>query len=235
MDSLYIVIPAYNEEANIEDLVSSWYKNLDGKSDSSRIVVADFGSTDSTHNLLLKLKEQYPKLEILENTGKFHGEKVIALYDYAIKNNIDYIFQTDSDNQTNPDEFESFWELREKYTGIFGYRQKRGDGAIRAFIESVVCFLLCLYFGVKIPDANAPFRLMKTDILKKYLYKMPNDYNLPNIMVTTYFVYYKEKYCFMPISFKQRQKGNNSINIKKIFLIGCKALVDFKNLKKGLK
>lgn len=98
MDSLYIVMPAYNEEENIESVVKQWYPILDGKSENSRLVVADSGSTDHTHEILLKLKtEKYPRLEILATTNQYHGPKVIALYDYAIKNNVDYIFQTDSD------------------------------------------------------------------------------------------------------------------------------------------
>ena len=232
MDSLYIVMPAYNEEANIDKTVNTWYSILDGKDEASRLVVADSGSLDSTHQILLNLQKQYPKLVILEDTQKQHGPKVIALYDYAIKNRIDYIFQTDSDGQTNPDEFEQFWKLRKKYDGIFGYRPERGDGKIRAFVEKVVCALLRLYFGVKVPDANAPFRLMKTDVVKKYLYNMKPDYNLPNIMMTTYFVYYHEKCRFIPISFKPRQGGKNSVNLAKIIKIGWNALKDFRELRR---
>lgn len=33
---------------------------------------------------------------------------------------------------------------------------------------------------------------MKADTVKKYLYRMAPDYNLPNIMMTTFFAYYKE-------------------------------------------
>jgi len=236
MDSLYIVMPAYNEEANIEEVVKSWYSVLEGKAENSRLVVADKGSKDRTHEILENLKNgEYPQLEILTNDNQFHGPKVIALYDFAIKNGIDYVFQTDSDGQTNPDEFAAFWELRDQYDGIFGNRTVRGDGNQRAFVEKVVCFLIKMYFGVKVPDANAPFRLLKCDVLKKYLYKMDADYNLPNIMVTTYFAFYKEKMQFREISFKPRTAGVNSINIRKIFKIGWKALGDFHKLKKGMK
>lgn len=236
MDSLYIVMPAYNEEENIEKVVESWYPILSGKAEESRLVIADCGSKDKTHEILEQLKkDKYPKLEILETTNQFHGPKVIALYDYAIKNGIDYIFQTDSDGQTNPTEFENFWNMRNSYAGIFGNRTVRGDGNDRAFVEKVVCFLLKLYFGVKVPDANAPFRLMKTDVVKKYLYKMPPDYNLPNIMMTTYFAFYNEKMSFQEITFKPRTAGVNSVNIPRIIKIGWKALGDFHNLKKGMK
>ena len=138
MDTLFLVIPAYNEEENIEKVVKQWYPTLAGKNENSRLVVADSGSNDSTHAILLRLKNEFPKLEVLSNTGKQHGPKVIALYDFAIKQGADYIFQTDSDGQTNPDEFEAFWNLRNNFNGIFGYRNIRGDGKSRAFVEKVV-------------------------------------------------------------------------------------------------
>lgn len=234
-DILYVVMPAYNEEENIESVVKDWYPVLDGKDDASRLVIADSGSTDKTHEHLLKLKETYPKLEIFTDCEKQHGPKVIALYDYAIKQGADFVFQTDSDGQTNPAEFDAFWQLRNDYTGIFGSRSVRGDGKDRAFVEKVVCILLKLFFNVNIPDANAPFRLMKTDSVKKYLYKLPRNYNIPNIMITTYFVHYKEKYKFEEISFKPRQAGTNSINIVKIVKIGFNALGDFYRFKKDMK
>ena len=235
MDTLYIVMPAYNEEANILSVIDSWYGILEDKNSDSRLVVADSGSKDATHNILVKYKSTHPQLEILENTDRQHGPKVIALYDYAIKNGADYIFQTDSDGQTNPKEFNAFWEERKDFDGIFGNRTVRGDGKSRAFVEKVVCFLLKIYFKVKVPDANAPFRLMRTNVVKKYLYRLDPDYNLPNIMMTTYFSYYKESMVFREISFKPRRAGKNSINIPKIIKIGWKALGDFRKLKKGMK
>jgi hypothetical protein len=177
----------------------------------------------------------YPKIDVLSDTNQYHGPKVIALYDYAIKNGADYIFQTDSDGQTNPDEFNAFWNAREEYDAIIGNRTVRGDGKSRAIVEKVVCFLLKIYFHVSIPDANAPFRLMKTSMLEKYIHNLPENYNLPNIMLTTYFVHYKERVLFKEISFKPRTTGKNSINIRKIVKIGWKALGDFSNFKKGMK
>ena len=235
MDSLYLVMPAYNEEENIEDVVRAWYPILEGKDEASRMVVADSGSTDGTHVILETLQREMPQLEILPDTGKQHGPKVIALYDYAIKNGADYIFQTDSDGQTDPAEFDRFWNLRERYAGIFGLRKDRGDGKIRAFVERVVCLLLGLYFHIAVPDANAPFRLMRADTVKKYLYRMDPDYNLPNIMMTTFFAYYHEKMRFRKITFRPRQAGVNSVNIPKIVKIGWKALGDFRAFKKEMR
>ncbi len=233
--TLYIVMPAYNEEDNIENVVREWYPIIEKMNNNSKLVIADSGSVDKTHNILQKLKKELPMLEILENTNKQHGPKLIALYDYSIKQGADYIFQTDSDGQTNPKEFEEFWNLKNDYDVVLGHRKVRGDGKQRAFVEKVVCFLLKFYFKVDVPDANAPFRLMKTNVVKKYLNRLEPDYNLPNIMLTTYFSHYKEKLIFKEISFKPRQGGINSINIPKIFKIGWKAIGDFRKFKNEMK
>lgn len=34
MDSLYVVMPAYNEEKNIEEVVKQWYAVLEGKAEN---------------------------------------------------------------------------------------------------------------------------------------------------------------------------------------------------------
>lgn len=235
-DVLYIVIPAYNEEDNIRTVVEQWYNVIANKSDKSRIVIADKGSSDRTHDILVELqRDGFDRLIILDTKYKQHGPKLIALYDYAINNGADYIFQTDSDGQTDPLEFSSFWLARRSYDLILGNRATRQDGKDRVFVERIVCLLLRLIFGVNVPDANAPFRLMKCEIVKKYLNRLPTDYNIPNIMFTTYFSFYGEKILFKEISFKPRQAGANSINIPRIIKIGCKALTDFYKFKKIMK
>ena len=45
-DVIYIVMPAYNEEDNINAVVEAWYPILTGKSEKSRLVIADSGSSD---------------------------------------------------------------------------------------------------------------------------------------------------------------------------------------------
>jgi len=237
MDKLYIVMPAYNEADNIEKTVREWYPIVEqhNKSGESRIIVFNDGSKDNTLDKCKKLELELPLFHVIDKPNSGHGPTVIYAYNYAIEAGANYIFQTDSDGQTSPSEFEAFWELREQYSGIFGQRIEREDGKNRAFVEKVVCCLLHLYFGVKIPDANAPFRLMRADTVKKYLGRLPNDYNLPNIMITTYFAYYNEPITFLPITFRPRQGGVNSINIKKIIKIGWKALGDFHRLKKEMK
>ena len=236
MSVLYIVIPAYNESANIKKTIEQWYPVVEKHNDEgrSRLVVITDGSKDNTYELLCACAKDRTLLVPLTKPNGGHGPTLLYGYRYAIDQDADYIFQTDSDGQTDPAEFEQFWNQRGRYDAVIGNRTERGDGKSRKFVENVVCFLLRLIFGVKVPDANAPYRLMKADLVAQYIGKLPESFNIPNIMLTTFLVYYKEKVKFIPITFKPRQGGTNSINVKKIVKIGWQAVRDFRKLKKEM-
>lgn len=237
MEKLYIIIPAYNEESNIEQLVEDWYPVIERHDGGgqSRLVIINDGSKDDTYTILQALAQNKPLLLPLTKPNGGHGPTVLFGYRYALEQKADWVFQTDSDGQTNSAEFDFFWKLRENYDAILGDRQSsRQDGASRIFVENILRLILKAIFGVGVPDANAPFRLMEVGLVEKYIERMPEGFNLPNVMLTTYFVYFKENIKFERISFKPRQGGINSINLKKIIKIGWKALGDFNNLKKKI-
>lgn len=236
MEKLYIIIPAYNEQDNLKALIKDWYPIIEQHSadNSSRLVIINDGSKDNTYVVLKDLAKSRPMMEVLTKENGGHGDTLLFGYRYAIENGADYIFQTDSDGQTSPSEFESFWNNRQEYDAVFGDRTKREDGKSRAFVERVLCIILKMVFGVKIPDSNAPFRLMRSSYVDKYIRMLPEHYNLPNVMLTTLGTYYNEKILFLPITFKNRQGGKNSINIRKIVSIGMKALKDFRDIRKKL-
>lgn len=235
-DILYVVIPAYNEEENIGKCIDDWYPVVEKHAGGgeSRLVIINDGSRDGTWEIMKERAEALPLFLPLTKKNGGHGETVLFGYRYALKHGANFIFQTDSDGQTDPREFEAFWNKRHNYDAVLGNRVERGDGKDRKFVENTVCFLLRIIFGVKVPDANAPFRLMSAQILDKYIWKLPADFNIPNIMFTTYFVYNHEKVKFLPITFRPRQGGTNSINIKKIVRIGWKAVQDFMRLRREI-
>lgn len=229
MENLYIVIPAYNEEENIEKVVEEWYQVIKDykQGQNSRLVVIDDGSKDNTYTILQRLAESRPLLVPLHKNNGGHGDTLLFGYQYAIEQGADYIFQTDSDGQTNPEEFFKFWAKRKEYNAIFGNRRSRGDGIGRYLIEKILCLILWIQFGVTVPDANAPFRLMKASYVKKYMEFMPEHYSLPNVILVALGIYFKDNIEFMEITFQPRQGGENSINFCKIMKIGGKALGDF--------
>lgn len=234
MDSLYIIVPAYNEEENIERFVNDYYYLTKKYGEHSKLVIINDGSKDNTYEKLKKLAKKRPNLIVLTKENGGHGDTLLYGYKYAIENGATYIFQTDSDGQALASEFDIFWKNREKYDGIFGNRTDRKDGQSRIFVEKTLCQIIKIIFHVSLPDANAPFRLMNASKVCEYIKLMPEHYNLPNVILTTCFKYYDDKILFLPITFRPRQGGKNSINIKKIIKIGWQALEDFRCIKKNM-
>lgn len=234
MDKLYIVIPAYNEQDNIEQVINDWYPviekhNGDGQ---SRLVIIDDGSKDSTYEKLKQYAKTRPLLTPLTKPNGGHGATVLYGYKYALKNDADYIFQTDSDGQTLPEEFEPFWDHREKYDMVIGWRKERQGRCFPGICDEDIktCDPYLLWSDSH--RANTPYRLMKAETMRKYIRLIPKNFNLSNVLLA---VIYKKKGCtikYLPITFRPRQGGVNSINMKKICKIGKQAVIDFMKLNK---
>lgn len=237
MDKLFIVMPAYNEEENIRQVIDDWYPvveahNGDGE---SRLVIIDDGSKDSTFKIMEEYAKERPLFCPITKPNGGHGATVLYGYHYALEHGADYIFQTDSDGQTLPSEFEAFWEQRSLYDMVIGWRKGREDGASRVFTTKVLKLVIKVCFGVTVTDANTPFRLMKASILQEQIKLVPKDFNLSNVIITVIYTKKGLGVKYMPITFRPRQGGVNSINLKKIFKIGKQALKDFREINKAIR
>ena len=232
METLYIVMPAYNEEANIKDVVAQWHpvcERITQNGDYAKLVIANDGSKDNTWKMLETLTKDYPLLLPINKPNSGHGATLLHLYRNAINENADYIFQTDSDGQTLPEEFWQMWDNRKQYDFQIGTRGGRQDGTSRVFVTKTLRFVVWLMFHEWVKDANTPFRLMKADKL------LPIDYNLSNVAISAIATKWHYNIGWYPITFRPRQGGVNSINMKRIFKIGVKALKDFRIINKNLR
>lgn len=227
-DRLYAVIPAYNEEANIGQIIAEWHTAVEKfGGGGSRLVVVNDGSRDATLEKARALQARFPLLEVLDKPNSGHGATVRFAYEYALKSGADWIFQTDSDGQTLPEEFEAFWNLRGDYDLVIGHRKGREDGFSRVVVTKTLRAVVRLCFGVRTADANTPFRLMSAGSLRECLAFVPEGFNLANVVLTV--AYHKKnlRVKYLPVTFRPRQGGVNSINIGRIFRIGAKAPGDF--------
>ena len=207
MDRLYIVIPAYNEEENIEQVIRDWHPVVERHSaeGTSRLVVIDDGSKDGTYKILQEYQKKYPLLEAVTKPNAGHGATVLFGYHYALEHGADYVFQTDSDGQTLPEEFEPFWKQREQYDLLIGKRCHRQDGTSRIFVTRVLRLVVGLTFRVWVEDANTPYRLMHADTLREVLKRVPEGFNLSNVLISVLYCKGPYRVKYLPITFRPRQ------------------------------
>ncbi len=230
-------MPAYNEEENISSVVRQWHsvvERLRASGFDASLVVANDGSKDSTSSRMHALAGQYPFFEPVDKANSGHGATLLFLYHRAISAGADFIFQTDSDGQTEPEEFWQMWEDRNDFDLQVGMRNNRRDGLSRIVVSKVLKGVVRLTFGVKVPDANTPFRLMNVKAIIPVLEKIPTDFFLSNVALAAIAVKFGLRTRWLPVSFRPRQGGVNSINLPRIFKIGCKAVGDLYRMSRSL-
>lgn len=235
MGKLFITMPAYNEADNLQEVVQGWHTvctELNKQGVDANLVVANDGSKDNTWEVLLELQQQYPRLVPISKTNSGHGATLMFLYKYAIDNKCDWVFQTDSDGQTLPDEFWQMWENRDKAAFHIGVRSKRQDGRSRILVTRTLRFAVWLTFGVWVKDANTPFRLMRSDRLSEIMNMIPQDYFLANVAISALAIRRNESVEWYPVTFRPRQGGVNSINMKRIVKIGIEAVCSFPKIRR---
>lgn len=210
--TLVVVIPVYNEEECIEEVITSWGNFLSQYIQTTfKIVVIDDGSKDNTPAILDKLSKQISYLDVTHQKNGGHGNAVLNGYRTALHYQPTWVFQTDSDNQFRPEDFPLLWEKRTASRFILGYRKKRYDDANRLIITRVVRIINLSFFRVFIPDSNVPYRLIKGDYLPRLLESLPKDPFAPNIFLSVLAKRDGNDLMSIPVVHKERETGTVSI------------------------
>jgi glycosyltransferase involved in cell wall biosynthesis len=233
INKLYIVMPAYNEEDNIVSVINQWYPVVEKTGPDSRLVIFDDGSKDNTYAVMQALKSNYPQLIVETKPNSGHGATCVYAYHYAVDAGADYIFQTDSDGQTDPEDFWQFGEERENFDIGIGHRNIRKDGLSRVFVSFVLRSVIRIIFRIRVIDSNSPFRLMNRASMTEYLKIVPSDFFLSNVLISIIAVKKQQSIAWKPVSFKPRRSGKSLVNIKSIVTIGIRAWKDFKRIRKS--
>ena len=226
---LAVVMPIYNEAANIGSVLEEWFLALDKASVNFLFFAINDGSTDDTTKILSSLTHELgPRLWVVNKKNSGHGRSCRFGYEQALAEGAPWILQIDSDGQCDPAFFETLFRSRWQHDCVFGYRQSRDDGMGRRLVSWCCRFLVWLISGSYLKDPNVPYRLMRADALRKALRRIPQDFELQNIGLTFALKQHPElSWKYFPIHFRARRGGENSINYRKIAKMGINLLRDF--------
>ena len=159
------VMPAFNEEANLEESVSRMARALGDWAHSYEIVVVDDGSQDGTAALLERLKAVHARLRVVRHpSNRGYGAAVrsgFAAACYA------WIFLMDADNQFDPAEVGQLLTVAAGADIVAGYRRRRRDPLPRRLSAWAFFSLVRLFFGSLVRDVNCAFKLIRRDLLAR--------------------------------------------------------------------
>jgi glycosyltransferase involved in cell wall biosynthesis len=173
MKKVYVIIPAYNEERHISEVISH------AKKYCKNIIVVDDGSSDRTSQKAKEMKAEVVRLS--KNKGK--GAALRAGADRALKDGAEILVFIDADRQHDPHEIPVFLRKLENMDIVFGSRRRTKHMPLVYRIGNfVLTHLAKVLYGVGIHDTQSGYRAMSADSYKKIRWKS-NDYSAESEMI----------------------------------------------------
>jgi glycosyltransferase involved in cell wall biosynthesis len=164
--SLSVVLPAHNEEANIVNTVSMTVHTLQQWVQDFEIVVVNDGSSDETGSLLASLQQQDARIRIITHpVNRGYGAALVSGFDAASK---ELIFFMDSDGQFDIADLQHFFPYAKNYDAVIGYRMRRQDSWLRKLNAWGWKMVVGLVLGVHVQDVDCAFKLYHADFLHRH-------------------------------------------------------------------
>jgi glycosyltransferase involved in cell wall biosynthesis len=167
MSSLSVVLPAYNEEENVESAVrhvSDVAQTLDREYE---IILVNDGSSDRTGEIGRELEERVPHFRLVEHyPNRGYGGALKAGFEAATK---DLIAFYPADAQFDFGEIERLLEAVEEENAdvVCGYRFDRQDNAVRKLNAFGWNMVVRMFFGYLCRDIDCGFKLFRREILER--------------------------------------------------------------------
>ena len=209
----YIIIPAYNEEKSIGNVIDSLKQH-----NYNNIVVVDDGSKDNTYRIA-KEKGVHALRHII-NRGQ--GAALQTATDYALLQGANIIVHFDADGQHNPKQIINLIQpiINNEAQATLGSRflSKQKLPRDRKIILQGAKFIIRLMYGIKLTDVHNGFRAFSRDAIKKIKIKGDGMEHASEILeqIKKKNIKYKEvpvNIRYTEESLKKGQKNSNSIKI----------------------
>jgi dolichol-phosphate mannosyltransferase len=181
--ALTVVMPAYNEEAAIEDAVADVRAEILDIVPGAELLVVDDGSRDHTGAILDRLAAADPRVRVVHQPNGGHGAALRTGMEQATGK---FMFLIDSDRQIPIEAFPPLWAAVRGRDGAFGVRADRHDPALRLALTGLIRRVLLLVFGVSLRDANVPFKVIRRSVWLKARDLIPEGTLAPSLFLAVF-------------------------------------------------
>ncbi len=198
-EKISIVIPVFNEGVHIEKFLGDLFRSFAEK-ERPEVIVVDDGSTDDTPERL----EKYGMETIRHERRSGYGASLKSGIRRATG---EYICIIDADNTYSADDILPISSEVAGYDMVVGDRQDDDERPKDHLLaKKSVEKILSNISGVRVEDLNSGLRIMRKDILVKYLDSLPNGFSFTSSL-TLIMLLKKYRIKYIPIRYERREKG----------------------------
>ena len=167
LDSLSIFFPFWNEEKNIEKVVTEAVPVAERVANKWEILIVDDGSSDNTLEKALNLEKKNPNLRVITHTpNRGYGAALKEGFENA---KYDIVVFTDGDGQFDFSEVDKFIEKIDKSDIVIGHRIRRRDNFIRHILMNMLKVWDKIFFGFWFRDIDCGFKMFKKEAVMELL------------------------------------------------------------------
>ena len=159
------VIPAYNEELNVEPLSTKIKNALVSVTSKYEIIFIDDGSKDSTFVNLEKLNKKDKRIKVIKFKKNFGKAAAMAAgFEHATGK---IVITMDADMQDDPEEIPAMInKLNLGYDLVIGWKYPRKDPLSKIFFSRIFNWLVRKLTKVTVHDSDCNFRVMRNEVAK---------------------------------------------------------------------
>ena len=224
MTELSVIVPCYNEEENIPDLVLKILDIFKQYAIAGEVVLINDGSTDNTWQIIEKLSEQFVNVFMVHHQTNLGITE--SWHSGLLRSNGRYVVTIDADMQYNPNDITMLYKMISEggCDLVQGWRKDYRDNKfIRKLLSRALSGILNSLFFLKIHDIKSGFVIYKRDAFFDILKERKKFFTFQHFFIICAL---KKGYILkqVPITFNPRVHGESFI--KNPFLFSCKVILD---------
>lgn len=161
-----LVIPLYNEEESLPELVS-WINDVMNRNGYSyEAILIDDGSTDKSWKVIESLAQTNKNLKGIK-LRRNYGKSAALQKGFEAASG-DVVITMDADLQDSPEEIPELYRMikEEDYDLVSGWKKKRYDPISKTIPTKLYNATLRLMSGIKLHDFNCGLKAYKNDVIK---------------------------------------------------------------------
>lgn len=162
--SLSLVLPAFNEEANIAAVVQESLATLPVFADTYEIIVVDDGSRDRTGEIAARLAATNSHVRLVSH-GRNRGYGAALTSGFSASTG-DFVMFMDADRQFDIRDLRLLAPFADEYDIVAGFRMERSDPLHRRIFAEMFNVSVRVLFGVHLRDIDCAFKLFRGDLLR---------------------------------------------------------------------
>jgi glycosyltransferase involved in cell wall biosynthesis len=228
-ETLYIVMPCYNESAGIETTVSVVSEKLRGLISAGRIAAdsamlfADDGSADNTWELIEQLHAQNPMVKASRLAGNRGKEYALFAGLMEAKEHADIVICMDADLQHDIDAIDTFLDKRaEGYELLYGLKASRGKEPFIRKITAKFFYWFMGKLGSPVLRGHSDYSLMTKQVLEAL-----SEYSECNMMFRAILRQLGFKQAPVYFEVKERELGESKMSLRKLLALSLDAITSF--------